>query len=208
MDEGRDNLVSIAAMDQIEELTIEEIQRRDEMIREADLLVLDVNLAQDTLDFVCGYAQDIYIDCISSRKAMKLKTLLPKIHSIKMSLLEAELFTGITYRNPDDLDSMSRQLQQEGVREVFITLGEQGAYHSHDGKASFIKAASVEVVNTTGAGDAFFAGAIYAKLNGLPPLPYATVNALINLRDEKAVSSLLTRELLEDTVRENKYQRG
>lgn len=51
------------------------------------------------------------------------------------------------------------QLQQQGVKTVIITLGQQGVYCAHGDETFFIPAFDMEsVIDTVAAGDAFNAG--------------------------------------------------
>jgi pseudouridine kinase len=202
-DEFHEDLVSVAAMDQLASLDIDEILKRKKIIEDAELIVMDTNLSFETMDFIVSqFKHKIYVDAISSQKAIKIKPYLSKIFGLKLNIIEAELLTGIHYETMDDLNKMGDFLLEHGVKEVFITLGDQGAYYTNLREAIFRNAVPVKIKNSTGAGDAFFAGAIYAKLNDKNPLSYAMANAVLNLSDEKSVCSILTKDLLEKTVKE------
>ena len=49
---------------------------------------------------------------------------------------------------------------------MFVTLGERGAVAAAGGKCIFAPAKRIKVVDTTGAGDAFFAAALLALSRG------------------------------------------
>lgn len=77
---------------------------------------------------------------------------------------EIELLTGIAAGDIEGARSAAVKLQQQGVREVVVTLGEQGAlYIATDGKHRVIPSFKVKAVDTTAAGDAF-CGALAAAL--------------------------------------------
>jgi sugar/nucleoside kinase (ribokinase family) len=57
-------------------------------------------------------------------------------------------------------------LRDRGVREVALTMGQQGCYASGNGFEGHIAAPAVEAVDGTGAGDVFAAGLLYGKLAG------------------------------------------
>jgi pseudouridine kinase len=203
MDEHKDTVVAIAAMDQILYLTKEEIKKRSEILNQADLIVIDTNLSEDTLSYIIkNFHQPIYVDAISGPKSVKLKKCLHGITGLKMNSTEASYISDIQYKSHTDLDNLGSYFIKMGVKEVYITLGAEGSFYMNENESQFTKAIEVPILNTTGAGDAFFAGAIYAKLNQKKPLAYAMASAAINLQDEKAVSSLLTAELLEKTKKE------
>ncbi len=59
-----------------------------------------------------------------------------------------------------------RALAEWGPREVIITLGAKGSVGWHDGMITFQDAFSVEVKDTTGAGDVYHGAYIYGLLQG------------------------------------------
>src|SRR3989339_2066724 len=52
MDEHKDTVVAIAAMDQILLLTKEEIEKRSALLNQADIILADTNLSEDTLNYI------------------------------------------------------------------------------------------------------------------------------------------------------------
>lgn len=80
---------------------------------------------------------------------------------VKVSEEELEFLTGTA-----DLDQGSRMLaEQYGVSLVLVTLGAQGSYCRCGFITAAFKGFPVNAVDTTGAGDAFMAGAIYTVLS-------------------------------------------
>lgn len=70
---------------------------------------------------------------------------------------------------PDDASSdleLARQMQERGVKTIVVTRGEKGALILNDGKVTEVPGIGVEVVDTTGAGDAFNAGLATALAEG------------------------------------------
>lgn len=203
MDEANEDLVSVAVMKEIELLTQFEIEKRMHLIQSADVAVIDTNLSEETFGYICQHVkQPIFVDAISTQKVVKIRKYLHAIHTLKLNAMEAEVLTGMTFESMDDLNDMGDFLVQAGVKQVLITLGASGAYYADFEHAMFRNALPVDVVNSTGAGDAFIAGAIYAHLNGLHPLSVAMANAMINLESEQAVSDKLTEDYLIQTTKE------
>ena len=204
MDERKDTVVAIAAMDQILLLTKEEIEKRSTLLNQADVILADTNLSEDALSYIFHhYKKPIYVDAISGPKAIKVKPFLPFIKGLKMNTIEASLISGIAYKSQEDIEQLGAYFIKQGVQEVYITLGSEGSFYMNKDISFYKEAIKVDIQNTTGAGDAFFAGVIYAKIHHQNPLTYAMASAIINLQDEKAVSSQLTVELLEKTIKEN-----
>ena len=86
-----------------------------------------------------------------------IRTALPLAEVVKLSEEELDfLFDGL----PGSTEERLQQLHRMGPRLIFLTLGAQGCHYSLDGKiAGSMPAEKVRVTDTTGAGDAFFAGA-------------------------------------------------
>ncbi len=71
------------------------------------------------------------------------------------------------YGNPIDRPEDAAQfLHKLGARVVCITLGEKGCFVSNGVEEYFVPSRPIEVVDTTGAGDAFWSGFLCAFLDG------------------------------------------
>ncbi len=83
---------------------------------------------------------------------------------------EAALLTGLPVGNPAEAKLAAEALLAKGARSAVITLGENGALF-HDGRQTLhVPAFRVgEVVDTTGAGDAFSGAFAVALAEGKPP---------------------------------------
>ncbi len=92
--------------------------------------------------------------------------LLPLCDWITPNLGEAEVLTGCAH--PEDA---ARALHRRGVRNVIVTLGEDGVLLLADGVVTLIPAETVpSVVDTSGAGDAFNVAFSLALALGIDPL--------------------------------------
>ena len=98
-----------------------------------------------TVAFDVNYRTDIYRDKESAVKTYK--KILAKADIVKFSEDEAQTFT------EEYVDTLCDKL-------VLITLGKEGSEWRYDGKRGRVSTISVKPVDTTGAGDAFFAGAL------------------------------------------------
>ena len=108
---------------------------------------------------------------------------------------EAEAITGTK-----DPGEMLDFFVQQGVSCVAIKLGEMGAVMAHAGARYECPGLDVEVVDTTGAGDAFNSGFIDALLDHETPqrcLEIACVAGALSTRAAGALQALPTREELE-----------
>ena len=98
-----------------------------------------------TVAFDVNYRTDIYRDKESAVKTYK--KILAKADIVKFSEDEVETFT------EEYVDTRCDKL-------VLITLGKEGSEWRYAGKKNRVSTITVKPVDTTGAGDAFFAGAL------------------------------------------------
>ncbi|MBS7606243.1 MAG: carbohydrate kinase family protein [Candidatus Bathyarchaeia archaeon] len=89
-----------------------------------------------------------------------LRPLIRRCYAILPSEMEIQLLTGRDYREGAEI------LLREGAEIVAVKLGERGCYITDGSESYIIEPFKVEVVDTTGAGDAFCAGFIYGLLRG------------------------------------------
>ena len=187
--EKGEDLVSVALMDEIEKMDKETLASRDVFISPADIIVIDTNVSEETLSYILHTAKvPVYVDTISSQKAIRIKKNLSYVHLLKMNLMEAEELSGLKVDEKIFVEDLGDYFINQGVKEVIITLGSEGAYYQSKDIKEFKKPFDTHIKNTTGAGDAFFAGVIYAKMHGLEPLKTGLAAAAINVQSEDAVS--------------------
>lgn len=82
-------------------------------------------------------------------------SVLTGLYLITPNNTEVEMLTGIKVSDEAGCLAAANQLKKRGVKNVIITLGDEGAYVNTDEFTGMIKAEKVNVVDTTGAGDIF-----------------------------------------------------
>ncbi|WP_137154765.1 ribokinase [Rhizobium sp. FKL33] len=84
---------------------------------------------------------------------------------------EAEILTGLPVTTVDEARAAADKLLSMGVKTAIITLGSQGALYHTQGESVLVPAFKAgEVVDTTGAGDAFNGGFAAALSRGEAPV--------------------------------------
>ncbi|MDR2134551.1 MAG: carbohydrate kinase [Treponema sp.] len=97
--------------------------------------------------------------------ARMMRSVIGSVDLIKISGEELPLLTG-----EDDREKGARILLDQGVSCVVVTLGKRGADALTRKCAAYVPAPEVPVLDTTGAGDAFWGGFLYKLLQaGRPP---------------------------------------
>lgn len=117
---------------------------------------------------------------------------------------EAEILTGIKTDDDGGAEEAARRLLQMGARNVVMTLGKRGALLCNKDGARIFPAIATEVVDTTGAGDAFNAGLAVALAEGKSieeSIGFAAVTAGISVSRPGTASSMPTRAEIDDRIR-------
>ena len=130
---------------------------------ESDAVVLDGNLPEETIAFLCEKLRaPIVADPVSTAKAPRFASVLGRLAAIKPNLLEARALTG--KQNPEDC---ADALLRSGVGSVFLSLGAKGLLAASGEERVLLPCERTELVNATGAGDAATAAVVWATVRGL-----------------------------------------
>jgi ribokinase len=150
-------LVTIGACGHI---TDEDVRRSETLIREAEFLLVQLEINLDALEAVLRIARDAGTAVIlNPAPAQPLKDeLLSMVDIVTPNETEAAALTGIPINGEADAEKAAQAFFRKGVKRVVITLGGNGVY-VHDGtRGEMLPAIRVPAVDTTGAGDAFNGG--------------------------------------------------
>ena len=83
--------------------------------------------------------------------------------------IEAEFYLNKRIKSEQDIKNAANEFLKKGVKNIIITLGEKGVYFANKNEEYFIDALKLkdEVIDTTGAGDAFNGAFVVALANEL-----------------------------------------
>ena len=156
------------------------VEHGDEIFAAADSIVIEfdveVPILKKVLDLAKKHGKAVYTVISNMAIAMKRRDLLQQTAVLvcneqEAGMLFTEDYTGVS---PDRMrEILTRKVRQSGIPRIIVTMGEQGAAYADDkGESGVCPALRVDVVDTTGAGDAFFAGVAigltYGKTMGEP----------------------------------------
>ncbi|WP_105205323.1 carbohydrate kinase [Neobittarella massiliensis] len=185
-------------------LTRAYFQSKRPVIEGARFLVLSPCLPKESLDYLLHIeGVPCFVDVVSSEYVPKVQPLLGRLHTLKANEFEIQALTGIELRGEKDLEKSARWVLEHGVQQVFITLGERGAYaQNQKGQKVRMPAPSVaHIASTDGAGDAFSAAIIYGALNQFSlthTVAYAQSAAALTLQCDSAINpALCAKKILE-----------
>lgn len=96
-----------------------------------------------------------------ARKGLKaLKPIIKKCTVMFPNSIETKMLTG------EDIEEGAKIFMEEGANLVAIKLGKKGCYITDGEETHLVEPFKVNVVDTTGAGDAFCAGFLYGLIKG------------------------------------------
>lgn len=197
---GGEMIAAVADTESIRAITPEWLAKRIGEINLSEYIIADTNISEDAIRWLMeNVTAPLFIDGVSSTKAHRVvnalrKAKLPYLHTFKLNLKEALAVTETaTYAEA------AQQLLNLGVAHVYITLSADGVYCRNAAEEWLFPALPGDIVNTTGAGDAFLAGVVYAHAKGIEfpkTAQYGLMAARATLQSSKAVNPDIANILL------------
>lgn len=161
-------VLAVSDMTVCEKITPEYLSACLPVLQGAQAVVVDANIPQEALCYLAQHCTaPIFADPVSTAKAGKLLPILSRVHTLKPNALETELLTGIRPDTDEALSQAARALLAQGVKQVFLSLGERGIYAADREQQLLLPTLPGKMVNTTGCGDAALAALVWAHMEGL-----------------------------------------
>ena len=167
-DPAGDMQLAVNDMDICLRLTPQVLTERIDALNAMDAVVLDANLPEESIAFLAERLRPpLFADAVSAAKARRLLPALPRLQAVKPNALEAEALTGLPVHDQPTAEAAARRLVAMGAAGACITLGERGVCCADRASARFLAGTPVQMINATGAGDAFTAALVWATLRGM-----------------------------------------
>ncbi len=165
LDDKGELVSAVSDMRVLDALTPDVIRSHSQTIADAKLVVADCNLPPGTLIVVAEIAGGrLAIEPVSVQKSRKLLGVLEKY---KVMVATPNLDQIRSLLGTDDPEKAASLLHQQGLLNVVIHAGQDGAYVSSGSGIEHVKLDRlIEVVDVTGAGDAAMSGLVYGLLQG------------------------------------------
>lgn len=143
------------------------IEHGDEIFSQADSISLEIDIDKDIVKQVFmlaeKYGKPVYAVVSNMRIAVERRDFLRSTHCFVCNQQEAGILFSDDYsdKTPEEMaDILAERIKAARIQRMIVTMGEHGAvYATIDGEKGICPAKKVDVKDTTGAGDAFFAGA-------------------------------------------------
>jgi ribokinase len=156
VDADGENMIVVAAGAN-ELLMPEDVDRAREAVVRADVLLVELEAPLETVERAIYLAHESGVKVLlNPAPGQQLNAeLLGLVDVLTPNETEAEIITGLPVRNPQEAEVAAGRLLADGVGVAVITLGAKGALIVTPEETHHVPGQRVEVVDTTGAGDAF-----------------------------------------------------
>lgn len=142
------------------------LEHGDEIISNADSVALELDLEKDVVKEVfrlaSKYNKQVFAVISNMSIALERRDFFQKLDCFVCNQQEAGMLFVKDMENlsPEEvLEQLPRLSRSAGIAKMIVTMGAKGAvYYSEEGEAGVCPANKVNVIDTTGAGDAFFSG--------------------------------------------------
>ena len=142
------------------------LDKGDEIFADCDSIALEIDLEKDTVKQVLRYAKKygkkVYAVVSNMSIAMERRDFLQQIDCFICNQQEAGLLfsNDFDHLKPAEMCRvLADHIRSANIPCMVVTMGAEGAvYAQANGECGVVPAKKVDVIDTTGAGDAFFAG--------------------------------------------------
>lgn len=167
----------------------------DKLISQCDSIALEVDIEEEILNKIFElankYGKKVYAAVSNMSIAMERREYLKQLGCLVCNLQEAELLFSADleqYERDALIEVLDKMVKQARIPKMVITLGAQGCIYSSQDEVGYFPSYDVDVLDTTGAGDSFFAGVCAGLTYG------KTLKEACEIGTRIASSVIITRE--------------
>jgi pseudouridine kinase len=206
LDEHGEMLLALADMGLYDALTPAFVATRQPQRANAALTVADLNLPRETVEaLIRDAARDtipLVLVAVSQPKMARLPDALAGLRLLILNQGELETRVGTPLRTDADFLAACRQVQTQGAQDVIVTRGAAGVTYTTVSGIAHLAANETQVIDVTGAGDAFSAAVCWSLFQGSADLELACRRGLklsaMTLACEQTVCPDLAFDSLDD----------
>ena len=151
-------------------ITKEDIDQASDTIKQSSIFLTQLEAPIEVVEYAIEIAKSNNVTTIlNPGPAAKLQDKTFKlIDYFTPNETEASFYVNHKVETQEELKKASNQLLEKGIKNIIITLGDKGAYFANNNESFMVDAFDLtnQVVDTTGAGDAFNAGLAVALTEG------------------------------------------
>lgn len=160
-DHKGETIACVNQMVLIKAITPTYIQSKAEMIEQADFVICDSNLAEETLVKIASLNRKgkLVIDAVSKAKSSKLRPILSEIDILKLSRSEGLALSEL--HQDSSVKTINISLYEKGVKQILVSDGPDGFMINSKDEIHHFDAIDATPQTVTGAGDCLLSGYIF-----------------------------------------------
>lgn len=142
---------------------VDMLKYREELIKRSKILLTQLEIPYDTVKWALKAAKKYKTTTILNPAPAKIldDEVFHDTDIIVPNEIECRMILGLTDEEKT-YEEIARMLLGKGIKNVVITLGDKGSFYTDNGKTYTYDAIDTDVVDTTGAGDAYIGALAYA----------------------------------------------
>lgn len=201
--------VAISDFEIMQHVDSDYVMEHEDLLKYASMVVIDSTLSEETLDTVFELAQRhnvrVAADPTTPALASRLCKYINQLHLVVPNAGETTALCGLQNpaRDRESAIDAARHLVTLGAKIAVVTMGEVGVAYADSNGGGFIRAVKTDMVDATGAGDAFTSAVIFGLLNEVPvdeAMRLGATAAALTLHSRETVLPNLSQEILYDEL--------
>jgi pseudouridine kinase len=168
LDQDGEMVVALADMALYDRLDPAFVDSRQAQIAASALVVADLNLPLETVDAVIAQARrletPLVLVAVSEPKMARLPRDLSGVRLLILNRGELAARVGRELSSETELDAAVLEVRAQGARELIVTRGAEGVLYTRGSAIVRLYAHGADVVDVTGAGDAFAAAVCWSLM--------------------------------------------
>ncbi|MEI0567599.1 carbohydrate kinase family protein [Brachyspira pulli] len=209
LNNDKDMAIAMSDMDALDEnVNISYLYTIKDVINNASFITIDAVMNRDIFEYLINNFPDkkLLSDAVSIRKAEHIKGLEKHIYALKINSNEASFLLDKEINTIDEGKEAVKEFLDKGVKEIYITFGALGICYGviGDNNVYHLEAPKVNIVNASGAGDAFMAGIAYSIFHNYDldyKVKFAAIMSMLALESEDTVNNNISLEIVEQRIK-------
>lgn len=176
-------------------LSTDLIDRAEEVLKESDLILLQLEIPYNTIQHICKMAarhgKRVILNPAPARGLDK--DVLGSLEYLVLNETEAEIIAGQKVTD-DNIESVCRAIQEMGPEHIILTLGSRGSFVYDNQVQQRVESFMVDAVDSTAAGDTFCGAFAVSILSGnqdiISAVRFASAAGAISVTRQGAQTSI------------------